>query len=136
MIRNYIKVAIRNLMRNKVYVLINTLGMGIALACCMTAYLLIAYNIEFDEYFSNDQIKNVVKVVHHFETSNDKAEKELVIPIAMPSQVMREITGIEDFTRFCNTGGTISFSDKAFNENIRFADSSFLDMFSLGLSKG
>jgi putative ABC transport system permease protein len=136
MIRNYIKVAIRNLMRNKVYVLINTLGMGIAMACCMTAYLLIAYNIEFDEYFSHDQIQNVVKVVHHFETSNDKAEKELVIPIAMPSQVMREITGIEDFTRFCNTGGTISFSDKAFNENIRFADSSFLDMFSLGLSKG
>lgn len=136
MIRNYIKVAMRNLMRNKVYVLINTLGMGIAMSCCMTAYLLIAYNIEFDEYFRQDQVQNVVKVVHHFETSNGKRDKELVIPIAMPSQAVREIAGIEDFSRFCNTGGTISFNDKAFNENIRFADASFLDMFSLGLSKG
>ena len=68
MIKNYIKVAIRNLMRNKVYVLINTLGMGIAMACCMTAYLLIAYNIEFDEYFNDDETKNIVKVVHHLET--------------------------------------------------------------------
>ena len=36
MIKNYVKVAIRNLIRNKTYVLINTLGMGIAIACCMT----------------------------------------------------------------------------------------------------
>jgi putative ABC transport system permease protein len=83
MIRNYLKVAIRNLMRNKVYVLINTVGMGIAMACCMTAYLLIAYNIEFDEYFSYDQVKNVVKVVHHYETSDGKPEKDLVIPMAI-----------------------------------------------------
>ena len=61
--------------------LINTLGMGIAMACCMTAYLLIAYNIEFDEYFNDDQVQNVVKIVHHFETSNGNPDKELVIPI-------------------------------------------------------
>ena len=136
MIKNYITVAIRNLMRNKVYVLINTLGMGIAMACCMTAYLLIAYNIEFDDYFNDDQIQNTVKVVHHTETSNGDQDKDLVIPIVMAPQVMHEISGIEDFTRFCNEGGAISYGEHAFRENIRFADASFFRMFKLGLKSG
>ena len=94
MIKNYIKVAIRNLMRNKLYVLINTLGMGIAIACCMTGYLLIAYNIEFDEYFNDSEVHNVVKMVHHFETANREPNKELVIPIAMGPQAMQEFQAL------------------------------------------
>jgi putative ABC transport system permease protein len=136
MIKNYIKVAIRNLTRNKVYVLINTLGMGIAMACCMTAYLLIAYNIEFDEYFNDDLVENIVKVVHHTQTANGNLDKELVVPIVMAPQAMHEISGIEDFTRFCNDGGIMSYGEKAFRENIRFADPSFFNMFELGLKSG
>src|SRR5579859_3719948 len=132
MIRNYLKVAIRNLFKNKVYVYINTLGMGIAMACCMTAYLLIAYNVEFDDYFNEGQVQSIVKVVHHFETSNGKSEKDLVIPIVMAPQVALGISGIENFTRFCNEGGTISFGENVFNENLRFADSSFFTMFKFG----
>ena len=98
-------------------------------------YLLIAYNIEFDEYFNDDDVQNVVKVVHHFENSNGKPGKDLVIPIVMAPQARNEISGIEDFTRFCNEGGTLSYGENAFNENIRFADSSFFNMFKLGLAK-
>ncbi len=136
MIKNYIKVAIRNLMRNKVYVLINTLGMGIAIACCMTGYLLIAYNVEFDEYFNDTEVHNVVKVVHHFETSSNEPDKELVIPMVVGPQATQEISGVEDFTRFCNEGGTLSYKENVFNENIRFADPSFFKMFKLGLATG
>ena len=130
------KVAIRNLLRNKVYVLINTFGMGIAMACCMTAYLLIAYNIEFDEYFSDDQVQHTVKVIHHLENSVGKSDQKLVIPMGMAPQVAQEISGIEDFTRFCNEGGILSQGSIAFYENIRFADASFFKMFKLGLAKG
>lgn len=136
MVKNYLKVAMRNLLRNKVYVLINTLGMGIAMACCMTAYLLIAYNIEFDEYFSDDQVQHVVKVVHHLETSVGKSDKKLVIPIGMAPQVAQDVSGIEDFTRFCNEDGIVSQGMNAFYENIRFADPSFFKMFKLRLAQG
>lgn len=136
MIRNYLRVAIRNLFRNKVYVLINTAGMGIAMACCMTAYLLIAYNLEFDSYFEKDAVANIVKVVHHHENSEGQREKDLVIPIAMGPRAVQEISGIDDFTRFCNEGGIISYNQQAFRENIRFADSSFFNLFRLGLTAG
>jgi ABC-type antimicrobial peptide transport system permease subunit len=136
MLKNYLKVAIRNLARNKAYVLINTLGMGIAMACCMTAYLLIAYNIEFDEYFSDDEIQHVVKVMHHVETATGKHNQTLVCPIVMAPQATQEISGIEDFTRFSNEYGIMSYGKNAFYENIRFADVSFFKMFKLGLSQG
>src|SRR5688572_30811588 len=133
MIKSYLKVAMRNLLRNKVYVLINTFGMGIAMACCMTAYLLIAYNIEFDEYFSDDQVQDVVKVMHHLETSVGKRDQKLVIPIGMAPEVAQEVSGIEDFTRFCSGDGIVSQGEDVFHENIRFADASFFNMFKLGL---
>lgn len=136
MIRNYLKVAMRSLLRNKVYVLMNTCGMGIAMACCMTAYLLIAYNIEFDAYFGDHQVQHVVKVMHHLQTSVGKPDKRLVIPIGMAPRVVQEISGIEGFTRFCNEDGIVSQGENAFHENIRFADHSFFGMFKLGLAQG
>jgi putative ABC transport system permease protein len=136
MIKNYLRVAFRNLWKNKVYVIINTLGLGIAMACCLTAYLLIAYNIEFDNYFEDDQVRNVVKVLHHFDTSVGKRDQELVCPVVMAPLAAQEVSGIEDFTRFCNDDGILSHGENSFRENIRFADSSFFRMFSLGFKFG
>ncbi len=136
MLENYFKIAIRNLGRNRIYVFINMFGMGIAMACCMTAYLLIAYNIEFDDYFDDDQVQDVVKVVHHLETSEGKKEQRLVCPIVMASQAKQDIVGIEDFTRFYNESGIMNFDKYAFHESIRFADSSFFKMFPLALKHG
>jgi len=45
MIHNYLKIAFRQLFKNKSYVIINTLGMGIALACCISGYVLVAFNV-------------------------------------------------------------------------------------------
>ena len=136
MIKNYFKVAIRHLWKNKVYVIINTSGLGIAMACCMTAYLLIAYNIEFDDYFKREQVQNIVKVLHHFETSVGEKDKELVCPIVMAPLAAEEISGIKDFTRFCNDDGILSYGENAFHENIRFADPLFFKMFPLDLAYG
>jgi putative ABC transport system permease protein len=136
MLKNFFKVAVRNLLKNKTYVLINTLGMGIAMACCMTAYLLIAYNIEFDSYFKSEDVENTVKVLHHFETGAGEKDKSLVCPIVMGPLAAEEISGIEDFSRFCNNDGIVTYQDNSFYENIRFADASFFKLFDLQLMSG
>lgn len=136
MLKNYLTVAFRALRKNKVYVLINTLGMGIAMACCMTAYLLIAYNIEFDDYFNDRHVENIVKVMHHYETSTEGNEQELVCPTALAPTAIKEISGIEDFTRYGHQAGIVSVGENAFEESIRFADSSFFRMFDLELLRG
>ena len=136
MIRNYITVALRNLAKNKIYVVINTLGMGIALACCLTAYLLIAYNVEFDDSFKDEELVGIVKVMNYLKQPNGETYKEMVAPIVMAPLAAEEIAGIEQFTRFCNQSGAMGYRDKTFFENIRFADASFFEMFKLGLKRG
>src|SRR5215510_10024969 len=50
MFKSYFKIGLRNILSNKSYVAINVVGLGISLACCMTVYLLLAYNIEFNSF--------------------------------------------------------------------------------------
>ncbi|HEY5823302.1 MAG TPA: FtsX-like permease family protein [Cyclobacteriaceae bacterium] len=136
MLSNYIKIALRQLYKNKLYLLINTLGMGIAIACAMTAYLLVAYNIEFDAVVDPDQVKNITKVIHYRKDTNGDDFKELVAPIALGPAVMSDLAGIARFSRYCSDGGYLSYNEKGFHETIFFADSAFLRMFAPELTSG
>lgn len=136
MILNYLKVAVRHLTKNKLYLFINTMGMGIAIACAMTAYLLIAYNIEFDSTVDKELVRNVVKVVHHRTGADGDPYQELVAPLPLGPTAAEEIAGIANYTRFCSTGGYISRGDKGFHETIFFADPAFMNMFQPRLVSG
>jgi ABC-type antimicrobial peptide transport system permease subunit len=136
MLLNYIVVATRQLLKNKMYLLINMLGMGIAIACAMTAYLLVAYNIEFDSTVDPDKVKNIVKVVHHRKDTDGDNFKELVTPISLGPAAMNDISGINRFSRFFSDGGYLSYEEKGFHETIFFADSAFMDMFEPALVSG
>lgn len=136
MLLNFLKTAVRHLLKNKTYVLISSLGMGIAIACCLTAYLLVAYNIEFDDFFNDRAVDGIVKVVHTYENSDRKRKDELESQMAIVPRILDDIADVEDYTRFCNESGIISHGTDAFFENIRFADASFFPMFSLPLKEG
>ena len=136
MLLNYLTVALRHLAKNKLYLIINTLGIGIAIACAMTAYLLVAYNIEFDDSVDPEQVKNIVKVLHHRKDSDGDNFKELVAPLPLGPAVMNDIAGISKFTRFFSDGGYLNYGEKGFHETIFFADSAFMDMFAPVLVSG
>jgi putative ABC transport system permease protein len=136
MLFNFLAVAVRQLLKNKIYLLINMLGMGIAIACAMTAYLLVAYNIEFDSTVDPDKVKNIVKVVHHRKDADGDNFKELVAPISLGTAAIADIAGIRQFSRFCSDGGYLNHGEKGFHETIFFADSAFLDMFAPALVSG
>lgn len=110
--------------------------MGIAMACCMTAYLLVAFNLEFDNYFEDEGVEDIVKVMHHYKSPTGKQDRELLLPIVMAPEVAQEIAGIKDYSRITNLNGTVSYKENGFYENIRFADPSFFKMFSIGLENG
>jgi ABC-type antimicrobial peptide transport system permease subunit len=132
----FFKVAVRQLLKNKLYLLINTLGMGISLACAMTAYLLIAYNIEFDHVVDRQRVKNVVKVIHHYRDEDGDPVKSLVAPVFLGPGAAGDITGISRFSRYTSDGGYLSYGEKGFHETIFFADADFMDMFQPPLAAG
>lgn len=136
MLFNYLTVAIRHLRKNKMYLLINMLGMGIAIACAMTAYLLVAYNLEFDSTVDREKVKNIVKVMHHRTNGDGDPFKELVAPVSLGPASMNDIAGITRFSRYCSDGGYLSYGEKGFHETIFFGDLGFLDMFEPTLVSG
>jgi putative ABC transport system permease protein len=137
MLKNYLRIAYRTLLRNKSYVIINTFGLGIALACCITAYLIVAYNIEFDEFHTAEKVKNVYKIHAHF-TERDKQEtfQQIMVPYTLGPAAAHDIAGIEKYCRFISWGGYMRSGDNAFGEEIHFVDSTFFNMFDYPLESG
>ncbi|MEX2235068.1 MAG: FtsX-like permease family protein [Cyclobacteriaceae bacterium] len=136
MLFNYLRVAFRNLLKNKSYVIINALGLGTALACCITAYLLLAYNIEFDNFHDDEKVSNIFKFHTISKEKDGSIARDVQAPIVLAPIAVEEITGIKRYTRFLYGGGALYYGDKAFNEGIAFADSSFFDLFDYPLIAG
>jgi putative ABC transport system permease protein len=136
MIKNYFRIAFRNLLKNQSYVIINTLGLGLALACCITAYLLLAYNIEFDSFHADEKVEKVFKVHTYIKEKDGKIIQQIMSPMPLAPAIAQDITGVERFTRFINGGGFMRYGDKAFSEGMAFADSTFFDMFDFPFEKG
>jgi hypothetical protein len=115
MFKNYLRVALRNLTKNKSYVIINTLGLGISLACCITAYLLLAFNIEFDNFHDDEKVANIFNVHTISHEKDGRLARDVQAPIVMAPIAAEEITGIENYVRFVYGGGALRYEDNAFN---------------------
>jgi putative ABC transport system permease protein len=137
MLKNYLRIAFRTLLRNKSYVVINTFGLGIALACCITAYIIVAYNLEFDNFHADEKVKDVYKVHAHF-AERDKAGtfQQIMAPYPLGPTAAADIAGIEKFTRFISWNGYLRSGDQSFGEDMTFVDSSFFSMFDFPLIEG
>ncbi|HZX57732.1 MAG TPA: ABC transporter permease, partial [Mucilaginibacter sp.] len=66
MLRNYIKTAWRNLLRNKSYAAINIVGLAIGIAACLLIFLIVSFETSFDNFHKKkDQIYRVMTVFHN-----------------------------------------------------------------------
>jgi len=136
MIKNYLRVAFRTFLKNKSYIVINALGLGISLACCIAAYLLLAFNIEFDNFHEDQKVARIFRF-HALSTDKEgKLNRDSQAPIILPPMAANDIAGIERYTRYAFGGGSLRYGDQSFNENLAFADSAFFELFDYPLESG
>jgi len=108
--------------------------MGIALAFCLTIYLLFAYNNEFDDYYANT---SAIYRIHEFkQDASGKIQRFELAPIAMGPRIPEEVSGVKDQTRFINWGGNLKYKDILFRESIGYADANFFELFDIKLKTG
>ena len=100
MIKNYLRVAFRSFLKNKSYIVINALGLGVSLACCIAAYLLLAYNIEFDNFHDDEKVSHIFRFHTLSKDKDGKVNRDAQAPIVLPPIAASEIAGIERYTRF------------------------------------
>ncbi len=130
MLVNYIKIALRNLARNKVYSLINILGLSLGIGCCLLLSLYIQDELSYDQH--HKRLNDLYRIVTIFETDKGiNKMKTTSPPIAL---TMRdEIPEIENAARALNPPGVsmslIKYEDKLFYEpDGLIADSSLFDV--------
>src|SRR5687768_15423289 len=86
MIRNYIKIALRSMMRNKAYSIINIAGLSVGVACCLLLALYIQDEMSHDKH--HEGAENIYRIATHFETDKGK--------LVMPNTSAPIVWGIKD----------------------------------------
>jgi putative ABC transport system permease protein len=133
MVKNYLLVTFRNLLKNKVFTIINILGLGIALAVCIVAYFNHMFNYEFDRTHENfDKIYRVTS----FRDMEGREQEYGIVPATLGIQIKKDIPGIEKTARLIKAGSSVKQGNDIFPMRISFVDPEFLDIFSFPLING
>jgi len=135
MFRNYFITAIRNLLRNKTFSLINLTGLAIGMACFMLIFLWVNDELSYDRFFLN------ASRIYRVNFEYDKAGKSLQhwrTPPALAKAMKEEFPEVFESARFYTTDKMLVTSgiDKRFYEIPGYADSSLFSMFSLHFIRG
>lgn len=139
MFRNYIKIAWRNLSRNKSYAFINIFGLSLGIACSIVIFTLVSYHLSFDTFHKNkDRIYRIVTEWHEEEVGHSKA-----IPTPVGKAFRTEYTFGEKTARAVDYHDALvaipgNAETKKFQEEsgILYAEPEFFDIFDFPLVKG
>ena len=138
MIKNYLKIAYRNLVKYKFISFINIFGLTVGLACCMLILTYILNELSYDKYQPNaDRVYRVTRTFLNPETKTVSLTLSTISPPFAPL-LKNDFGEIEDLTRTINNGTTpMKYEEKMFNEdNVMFADDHFFNFFKADVVKG
>jgi putative ABC transport system permease protein len=135
MFRNYLKIAFRNIWKNKGYSAINILGLAIGLATCLLILIYVMDELSYDKFNKKaDRIYRVDGEINFGGTHFILA----VAPDPLGATLKKDFPQVEQYVRFRNYGG---FSVKKGNEiipeaNVINVDSTLFDVFTLPAIEG
>jgi putative ABC transport system permease protein len=127
MFRNYIKIAFRNLWKNKGFSFINIVGLSIGIACSLLIFLFVKDEKSYDRFHKDAE--NIHRVVKDFVNDDGTHLPDATTPPAVAPALQKEIPEIAHVTRvFPTWGGNYLFKlggKKITEEKLFRVDSSF-----------
>src|SRR5687768_14531094 len=138
MLKNYIKIAFRYMARDKVYSLINIVGLSVGVTCCLLLALYIQDEMSFDKHHTD--VENIYRVTSIMgEKSDNRRMRSTSAPIVWG--IKDEIPEIDIVTRLVNPPGVshnlIRYEDNQFYESDGYiADSTLFKIFTYRFKEG
>ena len=119
MIKNYIIIAIRNILRHKLYALINVGGLAIGMASCIAIFLFVQDELGYDKWIAD------ADKIYRMETEYLNPSTKMAISPGRLRDPLVEAHGdkIDAFSRLYWEGGTITVQDKGNGNEVKFFDS-------------
>ncbi|TMI93508.1 MAG: FtsX-like permease family protein [Bacteroidetes bacterium] len=134
MIKNYFKIALRNLWRNKVFSLIKILGLSIGLTVCMLIFLYTKDEISYDQFHKNKA--QLFRVIQTWQMGKEGAQTIGITNGIMGESFSKEIPEAQQFVRVNGEAVTVKKNNNVFTENPLFVDDNFFSVFTFPLSQG
>lgn len=133
MLKNYFKIAFRNIQRNKIYSFINIAGLALGLACAMLIILYVKDEVSFDRFHKNE--KNIYRIASIMKFAGE--EKKLGITgFLQGPKFSQNVLGIKSFVRVQGGAKDVKKGTDVQSQNILYADSSFFSVFTFPLLSG
>ncbi|KOF03358.1 hypothetical protein OB69_07715 [Roseivirga seohaensis subsp. aquiponti] len=136
MLRNYFKVALRSIFRQKAYAFINIFGLAIGMCCCLLIVSFVVDELSYDKFHPNSESTFRIALDRKFPDNGFQYARS---PMPMGMTLYNELPEITAATRLYNSFGsvTIEKADQYFDErNVIAADSNFFDFFGAKLILG
>jgi putative ABC transport system permease protein len=136
MFKNYLKIAWRNLLKNKTFSLINIIGLASGLACFILIALYVADELSYDKY--NDKADRIYRINSDIVFGGNKLHLA-VASDPMGAALKNDYPQVEEFVRFYASSGSklIKKGDQFINENdVAHADSTLFNVFTLPVIAG
>jgi len=136
MFRSFLKATIRNLWRNKIYTLINIIGLAIGMAATILILMYIKNEFSYDKFHEN---KELIYRVNLVADRAEFTETSAITTAGIGPAMLDDLPEVEQMVRFSypRGGHYVSNSDKNFYfSNLTFADSTIFDVFSFQMISG
>ncbi len=137
MLRNYFKIAFRNLTKRRGYALLNIFGLAIGITCCLLIFQYVAYEKSYDKF--NKASRNIVRLRLDSYQQGKLAWKSATIYPAIGPTLKKEFPEVEDFCRLhdaelllANPDNNVKFNEK----KGYYADPSSISMLGIDMQNG
>jgi putative ABC transport system permease protein len=137
MIKNYFKIAWRNLMKYKFISFINLFGLTVGLTCCLLITTYVLNELSYDQY--NKNAENIYRVTRSFNNADGVVSLNLsTVSPPFGYYFPTDFQEIKKMTRLLNAGSMpFKYKDKLIDEpDVYFADENLFDVFTLKVLEG
>ncbi len=136
MLKNYLTIALRNLLRHKLYSVINVLGLAIGLACCILIALFVRNDLSYDQHWSGAD--NIWRMTREFKAMNGNPALFLATNAPQTGVLLKaDFAEIQDMGRIMMARVLISRGENAFYEpQFAAADNGIFKIFSFDFVSG
>ena len=136
MLKSYVIVAWRNLLRHRVLSLINVLSLAVGIACCSLIFLYVSFELQHDQFHEKGERLYRVVLVHPPIPQLGNYLGKTLLPHELTKILESEIPGVVRGSGYVTTRPRISLADASFEEEVALVDGDFLEMFSFPVLAG
>jgi putative ABC transport system permease protein len=136
MLKNYFKIAWRNLWKHKIFSAISILGLSAGLACCILIFLFIQNELSYDKF--NVQANNIYRITSITPGMNG-ASGLAVTPAPWATLMKKDFPEIKEYTKLLKDDKVVigePGQQHFYETGMLYADSTFFNVFSVSLVQG